>query len=114
MTQRLVQVVPTPEGKIGARFTGLVTPMPGCPDLAVSHAVYRMEGDLGYGKKANLFRQDTLKVMGYSGMICTVDNLNYKQINILSETGWKEGPKFFNPRTGNLVSIWMKGFHHWS
>lgn len=96
-------------GTAVAKYTGEVTPMPGCPDLAVSHAVYHMEGNSGFGKRANRQRCLQLARLGYSAVICTVEAGNGKQLTILREEGWHESPPFRNRRTGHDVIVFMKG-----
>ena len=104
MTQRLTQELSS--GK--DIYTGLVTPMPGSPDVAVSHAVFRLEGDGGAGKLANLIRIGQIKKMGYSAVICIVDLDNTRQREILKANNWLEGPQFLSRRTKHNCSVWIQ------
>lgn len=107
MSQRFLQRV-FGEGS-WTTFTGLITPMPGCPDLAVSHGVFNITPSIkGLGKKANWKRQEQVSELGYSAMICTVDEKNIPQIKILEGTGWVKGPGFTSLRTGNRVLVYIR------
>lgn len=111
MTQRLTQKFINPMVPLEAHavFSGCVTPLPGCPDVAVSHAVYRHENsEDGYGRRANAMRLRQLKELGYSVVICTVDRANKRQIAILRGEGWQCVQSFHNKRTNNVVDIWFK------
>lgn len=102
MSQRLTQRIEF------STYTGLVTPMPGSPDLAVSHAVFLKSGDNGHGKAASKMRMEQIKEMGYSAAICIVNLDNVKQRRILSANSWLEGPQFYNRRTKSGCSIWVQ------
>lgn len=89
-------------------YTGLVTPLPGCPDIAVSHRVFRSEGEGGEGKKAATKRLQQLKKAGFSAVLCTVDSSNVKQIKILHSTGWIFCKRIYNKRTKHNIDIFTK------
>ena len=100
MTQRLTQTY----GE-SAFFSGLITPLPGCPSVAVSHALFR-EGSTGYGTIAQYERLRQLHRLGYSYVTATVEVANERQQHLLTKTGWSQLPPFLNRQTGNLVSLW--------
>jgi L-amino acid N-acyltransferase YncA len=93
----------------GHTFSGEVTPLPGCPDVAVSHAVYSHSGKgTGQAKVANALRNAQVWGLGYSCLLCTVDEENVAQIKVLTSNLWRECGRFNNRRTGHTVVIFMK------
>ena len=100
---RLVQHIGTQ-----ATFSGEATPLPGCPDIVVSHGVYSHYGKgTGVGRVANLLRTRQLRDLGYSAVICTVNAGNSAQLKILRDTGWHETSAFRNRRTGSDIITFM-------
>lgn len=93
----------------GATFTSLVTPLPGCNDIAVSHGLYRTNQVQGRGKANNLQRCEELAELGYSAVLCTVDAENDKQRSILEDTGWIRGGSVRNKKTGHWLCFYYKG-----
>jgi hypothetical protein len=91
----------------GSKYTGEVTPLPGCPDMAVSHAVYRMTGTGMFGKAANLERLQQLRDLGYSAVMCTVENNNVRQMSIMLGCGWQACGVFLNKRTQHHVALFF-------
>lgn len=92
------------KGCAAATYSGELTPMPGCPDIAISHAVYCHQGKGGgYGKLANIERMRQARELGYSGMICTVEVGNERQHAILIASGWVKGGEVLNRRTGHYL-----------
>lgn len=89
-----------------AVFYGEVSTLPGCAGVAVSHSLFR-EGSSGFGVQANRLRLSQIKGLGYSCVICTVDECNDKQRAILTKTGWKNLKSFRNKATGHWVEIWF-------
>lgn len=105
---RLTQEVAIPGMSVGrAKFSGLVTPMPGCSTLAVSHDVYNHTSAKHCGRTANLMRQDQVSQLGFSGMVCTVNAKNDVQIHILRSTGWIIGPSFINRKTEEEIFLFV-------
>jgi hypothetical protein len=105
MTQRLAQEV------CGNLYTGLITPMPGSPDTAVSHGVYLLDGKKGKGTgtQANRMRLAQVAELGYTSIICFVCENNRAQNKVLSNAGWSCCDKtIYNPRTGNHLRIWVR------
>lgn len=91
-----------------SEYSGLITPLPGCPDIAVSHALYLSNGPGGKGKEANKKRLKQLKKLGFSAVLCTVDNNNAKQKEILKTNNWIEIPNIYNRRTKHTISLYIK------
>ena len=94
----------------GITFSGEVTPLPGCPDIAVSHAVYCHSGaGSGGGKQANRLRCEQIKALGYSAVMCTVVSTNEAQLRILRDLGWQEvAIPVSNKRTGSSILVFIK------
>lgn len=90
-----------------AVFAGEVSPLPGCPDVAVSHALYRMRGPNGHGREAQRQRLEQLIEMGYSAALCTVADENVSQLAIMQKEGWLEAGWFKNKRTGHRVCLFF-------
>lgn len=88
---------------------GEVDSLPGCSQVAVSHAVYvpmELRGK-GLGKQANDSRLQFLKEhLGYDYTLCTVDMANEAQIKILIGNGWRFLDNFRSSKTGHLVGIY--------
>lgn len=100
---RLVQEI---EGVI---YCGEVSSLPGCPDIAVSHAVYCINGrGSGKGTKANLMRLSQLKELGYSAVLCTVCIDNTAQRIILQNAKWTESLPLTNNRTGHTLIVYTR------
>lgn len=91
-----------------SEYSGLITPLPGCPDIAVSHAVYLSKGIGGAGKRANKERLLALKKLGFSAVICTVDSINIKQREIMKANNWLEISDIHNRRTKHTISLFIK------
>lgn len=107
MTQVYKQFCYT-ESEKTVKFTGHITPLAGCPDVAISHNVWTETPGSGCGAEANLVRCRQLKETGYSAVICTVNVDNQAQKKILLKTGWSFGLSFHSRRTGHKVEIWTK------
>lgn len=104
LTQRVVN-----KDFVGLYYSGEISPMPGCPDIAISHAVYCHNGSGGGGgRKAMQQRLLQIKELGYSAVMCTVADTNSIQIAILEKEGWTIGPRILNKRTHNHVRICHK------
>ena len=105
---RLTQVFSDDQESV---YSGEVTPLPGCPDVAVSHALF-VDGPGGYGKKANKERCEQLTRLGYSAVVCTVCSSNEPQLVILESEGWTKVGHFNNRRTRNTLYFFIKQLKH--
>lgn len=93
----------------GSVFVGEVTSLPGCADIAVSHAMQCLIGKgRGNAHAALRMREAQLRELGYCAMVCTVVEDNVAQQKVLSMGGYKVTLEFFNKRTGNMVRMWSK------
>lgn len=91
---------------VGLCYSGEVTPLPGCADIAVSHAVYCHNGSGGGGgREAMQQRLLQLKELGYSAVMCTVNAENARQLHILEKEGWTIGLDIHNKRTKNRIRL---------
>lgn len=116
MTQRLIQKV------FGCIYSGLVSPLAGTPDTAISHAVFRygqrgsvrvkpynqVETVRGHGSIANHARLSQIRDLGYSSVMCMVCSKNLKQITIMKNNGWIAGPPMYSYRTENYTIPYFK------
>lgn len=92
-----------------AVFSGEATPLPGNPDIVVSHGVYSHKGTrTGAGKLANDLRTAQLEALGYSAAICTVSSTNVAQIKILTACGWRCAATLVSKRTCNTIHLFVK------
>lgn len=90
-------------------FSGEASPLPGTPDVVVSHGVYSHNGiGTGAGRRANRMRLRQLYDLGYSAVMCTVDASNAQQINILRKEGWIESAAFISRRTQHGVVVFFR------
>lgn len=94
-------------------FSGVVgelTTLPGCSQIGVSHSVFvpeHLRGN-GLGKKANIDRVNFAKTeLGYDGLVCTVDDENLAQVNVMISCGWQKAFTFKSSKTGHSVSLWF-------
>lgn len=95
----------SPRGK----YSGEVTPLPGCPDVAVSHAVYSHTGPGGgRGKLANAMRSHQIYDLGYSAIVCTAEATNLAQLAILEAEKWQRVARFKSRRTGHALYLYIK------
>jgi hypothetical protein len=107
---RLVQTVTKDDGTV-VTFSGEVTPLPGNADIAVSHGVYGHSGSRsGVGKLAMLQRLKQIRDLGYSGVMCTVNDDNEAQYKLLTGAGWINitAGGLVSRRTDHCVSVWFK------
>lgn len=89
---------------------GELTTLPGCSQICVSHGVFLppSERGRGKGKTANKRRQNIVfNDLGYDVLMCTVDEANKPQINILQNNGWKKSFSFVSRKTGNSVAVYF-------
>ena len=107
MTQTYTQFCFPSSAKI-VKFTGHITPLAGCPDVAISHNVWTETPGSGCGASASLSRCNQLRNDGYSAVICTVNADNQVQKKILLKNGWSFGLSFRSRRNGHKVEIWTK------
>ena len=87
---------------------GELTTLPGCSQVAVSHAVFVQRNERGKGKgtAANLSRRILAGELGYDLMICTVDAANSAEIAVLGKAGWHPLTSFVSSKTGHTVEVW--------
>lgn len=94
-------------GSTGSVFVGEVTSLPGCADIAVSHALYCKHGKgRGNAASAGVERMMQLRDLGYMAVICTVVEGNVAQEKTLSKLGYAKLMKYGSDRTGNTVWLW--------
>lgn len=89
---------------------GEVSSLPGCSQVAVSHAVFlpKDKRGKGTGKKAQEKRLEAIfEDLGYDLAMCTVESDNLAQRKILSDLGWSQVEAFESRRTGHLVTVYM-------
>lgn len=87
---------------------GEIDTLPGCTQVAVSHAVFVpiTNRGKGAGKAAQAARLSVLKEgLGYDYAVCTVDLANARQLHILEEAGWKHLDSFPSSKTGHNVAL---------
>ena len=84
-------------------------PMPGCRGVVIFHHVeveprFRR---MGLGETLLKIRMKVAKEVGYSLAMATVRADNTTEGHLLAKTGWQNGRKFTNARTGHELGIWM-------
>ena len=88
-----------------------LTPMPGCTSaVAISHGLFiqpEYRGK-GYGSKAHAERLEKAKSLGFQVLIATTKSDNTPEVKILQKYGWKRCREFWNPKTTNTVTFWLK------
>jgi ribosomal protein S18 acetylase RimI-like enzyme len=92
-----------------------VDSLPGCSQIAVIHGAYVLPQARGHGvgRLAHQSRLSRLqKDLLYDAAICTADESNIAQINILEKEGWHRAMTFTSRKTGHRVSIWVKGLEN--
>jgi RimJ/RimL family protein N-acetyltransferase len=96
------------EGKIVGEFK--LSPLPGCAKICVSHGlkIYPEFQGKGFSTEAHKQRLALARHLGYRVIIATIVTTNKKQIHTLRKNHWKEVREFFNPKTGNNVTLWYK------
>lgn len=102
MTERLSQTI------ADVTYISSVTALAGCPDVAISHGLFILDGAGGFGVAASRIRENQIRAKGYSAVLCTVHEENEKEKAILSKNGWSCLCTFFNKRTKHNVQIWIK------
>lgn len=88
---------------------GEIDTLPGCSQVAVSHAVYVPLGQRGQGKatEANKQRLAILKEsLGYDYVLCTVDAANEIERCVLRANGWSPLTVFKSSKTDHIVEVW--------
>ena len=89
---------------------GEIDSLPGCSQIAVSHAVFcnPTARNCGFGNQAHKERLALMKKLGYDFAVCTVDLSNKYQISILEEHDWDLLAEFDSSKTGHEVGIYGK------
>lgn len=94
-------------------FVGEVTSLPGCADVAVSHAMFCQSGKgRGNAAKAARMRLHQMQELGYMAVICTVVEGNVAQEKTLERTGYTKLMSYKSQRTGNTVWLWGRELDH--
>lgn len=88
-------------------------PLPGCPEVGVSHAmcIFGKHRGKGYGARALEERCKLVKTLGFAMLICTVASGNKPQEKLLPRAGFRSVSFFDNERTGNRVVLWVKNLN---
>lgn len=87
-----------------------ILPMPGCRGICVFHHV-KVEPEfrrVGLGATFLKLRMEVAKTVGYSLAICTVQNDNGIEKEMLRKAEWSCLQHFTNARTEHIVDIWSK------
>lgn len=89
---------------------GELDSLPGCTQVAVSHAVFvpASQRGQGKGKAANERRLRNAYDLGYDYIMCTSDAANVAQNQLLVANGWKSFDRFVSRKTGHTVLLWGK------
>lgn len=87
---------------------GELDSLPGCTQVAVSHAVFVPEEERGKGrgKRANHERCLEAHRLGYDYILCTADAANTKQIEVLRANHWLCLGGFHSRKTGHWVCLY--------
>ncbi len=93
---------------------GEISPLPGCGQVAVSHAafVFPEYRGKGKGRAQHRARLATMKKMGYDYALCTVVKGNARQEAILNTEGWAELAIFDSSYTGNTVILYGRAVRY--
>lgn len=87
---------------------GEITTLPGCSQVAVSHAVYtpKYRRGKGFGTAALIKRIAYARdELGYNFMICTVRLENTAEIKVLAGQGFFRLSKFLSSNSGEEIGI---------
>lgn len=86
-----------------------LNPFPGCNQMVISNHAFIMEEarGKGLGKAAHAKRIAEAKRLGYDCMICTVNQYNTPQINIMDFYGWSQVFSFLNKETGSDIHVYF-------
>ena len=89
---------------------GEIDSLPGCSQIAVSHAVFLPEAqrNKGLGRAAHEQRLLWMTLQGYDVALCTIDSKNLTQRNILLTSGWRNVWSFVSQKTGHQVLVYMR------
>ena len=89
---------------------GELDSLPGCSQIAVSHAVFVPPANrgTGLGSLAHKKRLLLCKELGYDVVMCTANMENTPQISILNKNRWVKLQEFRSSKTGNIVGIFTK------
>lgn len=88
-----------------------LTPLPGCPNVAVSHGViiYEEFRGQGRGRIQHEGRLSQARSLGYSYIICTVRSNNHQELKILEKQGWKKLDWFWHADSKDYnIEVWGK------
>ena len=85
-----------------------VTPLPGQPQVAVTHAFFvhpALRGK-GYGKRLKQSQMRILAEHAFDYGICTVRSDNHAQKSILASIGWNHLDTFHSRAQDTEIEIW--------
>lgn len=88
---------------------GEIDSLPGCSQVAVSHAVFTPLGERNNGKgtEANKQRLAIMKEsLGYDYALCTVNAANEWERRVLMKNNWKCLSSFKSSKTEHTVEVW--------
>lgn len=88
-----------------------VDSLPGCSQIAVIHSSFVSLDNRakGVGTDAHFDRLHRLHHdFLYDCCLCTVDDNNIPQINILLKAGWTKACVFKSRKTGHNVGVWIR------
>lgn len=95
------------EGSVRAVFHSFVSPLPGCDTIAVSHSLFR-EGSPGFGYRAVRERLRTIKELGFSAVLCTVELTNGAQLKLMKSEGWSQVATLTSRKTGHDLGLFFR------
>jgi len=83
--------------------------LPGCCGVIVSFwsevtPEYRKKG---IGAELLEIRMMAARAMRYGSMLATVDKANNDEVTLLNKANWSKAKEFRNPRTQNLIEIYL-------
>lgn len=87
-----------------------LNPFPGCNQIVVSNHAFINPEDRGqgFGRKQHQSRLEEIASLGYDVAVCTVNESNTREIDMLKRNGWLWAFSFKNRETNNQVQFWYK------
>ena len=87
---------------------GEISTLPGCGQIGVFHSAFVLPAfrNNGIGKDAHLDRLKCASDALYDYALCSVQQNNSAQIQILESTGWKKLSEFTSRKTGHVVYLY--------
>ncbi len=89
---------------------GELTSLPGCAQVAVSHASFLKPAfrGRGFGKTMHQRRLNYAKDAAYDYVLCTVVSTNAPQKRILTQHNWRKLDQFLSSRSDEMIELWGK------